>query len=258
MRFHFHTRGERSPFMYIFAEPMTEEQADEIQSRSEIANKKYERDVIGVDRSEQELQEEWQDIQHSVDERVDLAEIGDVKDEGKEQVPEEENTDGEERNDGVEESSSDVEDANSNENELKDEHDDVEVEEDESEDEAVETEEEESEDEAVEVEEDEPEDAAGEVQEWRAEDRVLKAPSAVQEFGHQEAGEVLTHLVSLVHVSVQKVVSAKPSQNVGAGEAELTSSTLTARSTSQHQPGCLERSPSPRYRSHRTRTRPSD
>ncbi|KAF1957363.1 Pet127-domain-containing protein [Byssothecium circinans] len=111
LRLHFHTRGERSQFMYIFAEPMTDEQADEIQSRSEIANKKYERDVIGIDHSDEELQEEWKDIQDRVDETIDL-EIEGVID----QVKEHEET--EDQGNDVRESASELEGTDSRESEM--------------------------------------------------------------------------------------------------------------------------------------------
>ncbi|CAI6333409.1 unnamed protein product [Periconia digitata] len=74
LRFHFYNKGGRSQFMYIFAEPMSDEQADEIQASNKALSQKFEREVIGVGRSgsdEGELQAEWQDIQDRVNEEVE-------------------------------------------------------------------------------------------------------------------------------------------------------------------------------------------
>lgn len=70
MRMHFESMERDEPYMYIFAEPVTEEQADEIQSSKSEAMKEFERSVIGVMRDDPEVQAEWQNIQHRVDEEV--------------------------------------------------------------------------------------------------------------------------------------------------------------------------------------------
>jgi hypothetical protein len=57
--------------MYVFAEPVTEEQADEIQGRGEAAQKHFARTVVGVGKDDPEVQAAWQDIQGEVDEQVD-------------------------------------------------------------------------------------------------------------------------------------------------------------------------------------------
>ena len=57
--------------MYIFAEPVTEEQADELQATGEAAQKKFARTVVGVGKDDSEVQAAWQDIQDEVDEQVD-------------------------------------------------------------------------------------------------------------------------------------------------------------------------------------------
>jgi hypothetical protein len=57
--------------MYIFAEPVTEEQADEIQSVGNAAQKHFARTVVGVGKDDPEVQAAWQDIQGEVDEQVD-------------------------------------------------------------------------------------------------------------------------------------------------------------------------------------------
>jgi hypothetical protein len=68
---HFHARGGKVPFMYIFAEPVTEEGADEIQNAKQLAQKAFARDIVGIDRNDPEIQKEWHDIQDSVDTEVD-------------------------------------------------------------------------------------------------------------------------------------------------------------------------------------------
>jgi hypothetical protein len=73
LHMHFHThkssRG-NPPFMYIFAEPVTEEQADAIQNKSQEAHKAFERDIVGIVKDDPALQAEWQQIQGRVDEEV--------------------------------------------------------------------------------------------------------------------------------------------------------------------------------------------
>lgn len=56
--------------MYVFAEPVTEEQADQIQNSKSEIRKEFERNVIGVKRDDPDMQAEWQDIQDRVDEEV--------------------------------------------------------------------------------------------------------------------------------------------------------------------------------------------
>jgi hypothetical protein len=71
IRLHFEARDAKTPFMYVFAEPVTEEQADEIQSRGEDAQKHFARTVVGVGKDNPEVQAAWQNIQDEVDEQVD-------------------------------------------------------------------------------------------------------------------------------------------------------------------------------------------
>lgn len=61
--------------MYIFAEPVTEERADEIQNALQAEHKAFERDIVGVQRDDPEIQAEWQDIQSRVDDEVDEDEF---------------------------------------------------------------------------------------------------------------------------------------------------------------------------------------
>lgn len=56
--------------MYVFAEPVSEERADEIQSTGVQAGKEWARRVVGVGKNDSEAKEEWQDLQEEVDEQV--------------------------------------------------------------------------------------------------------------------------------------------------------------------------------------------
>ncbi|CAN9413890.1 unnamed protein product [Alternaria alternata] len=71
IRLHFEAREGKTPFMYIFAEPVTEEQADEIQSAGEAAQKEFAQNVVGVGKGDAETQAAWQEAQDDVDEQVD-------------------------------------------------------------------------------------------------------------------------------------------------------------------------------------------
>jgi hypothetical protein len=65
--------------MYIFAEPVTEEQADALQNQKLPEQRAFERDIVGINQSDPEMQKEWQDIQKSVDNEVDEDGIREVK-----------------------------------------------------------------------------------------------------------------------------------------------------------------------------------
>lgn len=56
--------------MYVFAEPVTEERADEIQNTGVQYAKEWARRVVGVGKNDPEAQEEWKDLQEEVDEQV--------------------------------------------------------------------------------------------------------------------------------------------------------------------------------------------
>lgn len=56
--------------MYVFAEPVTEERADEIQNTGTQYAKDWARRVVGVGKNDPETQEAWQDLQEEVDEQV--------------------------------------------------------------------------------------------------------------------------------------------------------------------------------------------
>lgn len=56
--------------MYVFAEPVTDERADEIQNTGAQYAKEWARRVVGVGKNDSEVQEAWQDLQEEVDEQV--------------------------------------------------------------------------------------------------------------------------------------------------------------------------------------------
>lgn len=58
--------------MYVFAEPVTEERADEIQNTGVQYAKEWARRVVGVGKNDLEAQEEWKDLQEEVEEQVNV------------------------------------------------------------------------------------------------------------------------------------------------------------------------------------------
>ncbi|KAJ4350559.1 hypothetical protein N0V95_004665 [Ascochyta clinopodiicola] len=70
IRLHFETRDTKAPFMYVFAEPVTDERADDIQNTGAQYAKDWARRVVGVGKNDPEAQEAWQDLQEEVDEQV--------------------------------------------------------------------------------------------------------------------------------------------------------------------------------------------
>ncbi|KAF1346727.1 mitochondrial protein Pet127-domain-containing protein [Delphinella strobiligena] len=62
IRFHFETRPSTLPFMYIFAEPVSEDEADEIQNSQKEKVKEYERAVMGLDSRSSERSSEQADM----------------------------------------------------------------------------------------------------------------------------------------------------------------------------------------------------
>ena len=56
--------------MYVFAEPVTEERADEIQNTGVEYAREWTRRYIGVGKDDPETQEQWKDLQEEVDEQV--------------------------------------------------------------------------------------------------------------------------------------------------------------------------------------------
>ncbi|KAF9695278.1 hypothetical protein EKO04_006922 [Ascochyta lentis] len=70
IRLHFETRDTKAPFMYVFAEPVSDERADEIQNTGAQYAKDWARRVVGVGKNDPEAQEAWQELQEEVDEQV--------------------------------------------------------------------------------------------------------------------------------------------------------------------------------------------
>ncbi|KAI2487230.1 mitochondrial mRNA processing protein PET127 [Pyrenophora tritici-repentis] len=71
LRLHFEAREAKTSFMYIFVEPVTEEQADEIQEAGEAAQQEFARSVIGLENDNPATQASWQEVQDGVDEEID-------------------------------------------------------------------------------------------------------------------------------------------------------------------------------------------
>jgi hypothetical protein len=67
LRLHFETREGQTPFTYIFAEPMEEEQIDEIQKSNRAEILKFEQDVLGLNqKTDEELLKEKKDAEWEV------------------------------------------------------------------------------------------------------------------------------------------------------------------------------------------------
>ncbi|KAF2738558.1 Pet127-domain-containing protein [Polyplosphaeria fusca] len=88
IRLFFETRPSKGvPYMYIFAEPVTEEDADAIQNTNLPAQKAFARNIVGVKRDDPEVQAEWQDLEEQIDVEVseDEDKDHDIKQSDKEQ-----------------------------------------------------------------------------------------------------------------------------------------------------------------------------
>lgn len=70
LRLHMEARPSKSPFVYIFAEPVTEEQADKIQSEGDAQQKEFARTVVGIGKDDSEVQAAWRKTQDEVDEQL--------------------------------------------------------------------------------------------------------------------------------------------------------------------------------------------
>jgi hypothetical protein len=60
--------------MYVFAEPVTEDEAEAIQSRGEAEQREFARSVVGLERDSTDGQSAWQELQSNVDREVDQGE----------------------------------------------------------------------------------------------------------------------------------------------------------------------------------------
>lgn len=76
LRLHFETRDVDTPFMYIFAEPVTEEQVQEIQTQNNEKYEAFQRKLMGLEdeisesESAQKGEDKWADIQADVREAM--------------------------------------------------------------------------------------------------------------------------------------------------------------------------------------------
>lgn len=88
LRLHFETRGTDVPFMYIFAEPMEEEQIMEIQESNKAVIEDFEKRVLGLDSEETETEKveeelsdeekkavEWASMRAKVEENMEKDEL---------------------------------------------------------------------------------------------------------------------------------------------------------------------------------------
>lgn len=81
LRLHFETRGDETPFMYIFAEPMEEEQIQAIQESNKAAVLEFEQNVLGMTtKTDEEILEEkknaeWDSLRTKVEESMERDEL---------------------------------------------------------------------------------------------------------------------------------------------------------------------------------------
>ncbi|OCK75469.1 Pet127-domain-containing protein [Lepidopterella palustris CBS 459.81] len=78
IRLHFETRDVSIPFMYIFAEPVTEEEADEIQARPNPKMLEFERSLTGPRPEDEQMQAEWKEIKERVEIEIDEDQIAEA------------------------------------------------------------------------------------------------------------------------------------------------------------------------------------
>ncbi|MCJ1247262.1 hypothetical protein MMC30_004476 [Trapelia coarctata] len=76
IRLHFETRDTSTNFMYIFAEPVTEEQVEELQNKNTAAIEEFERELLGISNKEEDEADNWEKIQAKVEEAMDEDERG--------------------------------------------------------------------------------------------------------------------------------------------------------------------------------------
>jgi hypothetical protein len=89
LRIFFETRESNPPFMYIFAEPVTEDEIEQIQNSKKAEIEDYERNVLGIhqDRTLEELKSEqekveWEKLQAKVEDSMDEDELEVLVDNG--------------------------------------------------------------------------------------------------------------------------------------------------------------------------------
>ncbi|KAE9374423.1 Pet127-domain-containing protein [Stipitochalara longipes BDJ] len=79
IRLHFETRDGVTPFMYIFAEPVTEKKIESIQATNKRKIEEFEREVLGVTTSkltEEQKEVEWARLRAKVEEEMQNDELG--------------------------------------------------------------------------------------------------------------------------------------------------------------------------------------
>ena len=79
IRLHFETRPASTPFMYIFAEPVEEEEVEKIQATNKAKIEDFERRVLGLiseDASEEQRQAEWDNLRAEVEQSMQRDELG--------------------------------------------------------------------------------------------------------------------------------------------------------------------------------------
>jgi hypothetical protein len=82
LRLFFETRDTATPFMYIFAEPVTEDDIQKIQDSKKAEIEEYERTVLGIQREptpeeikNQQEEAEWEELQAKVEDSMDNDEL---------------------------------------------------------------------------------------------------------------------------------------------------------------------------------------
>jgi hypothetical protein len=78
LRLHFETRDGVTPFMYIFAEPVEEEEIERIQATKKQKIEEFERNILGLSTSElteEQKQAEWASLRAKVEERMEQDEL---------------------------------------------------------------------------------------------------------------------------------------------------------------------------------------
>lgn len=78
LRLHFETREGVAPFMYIFAEPLSETEIDEIQTTNQAEVAEFERRALGLkhDKIDDEASSEWGNLQAKVEKTMERDELG--------------------------------------------------------------------------------------------------------------------------------------------------------------------------------------
>lgn len=84
LRIHFETREAATPFMYVFAEPVSEEQVTQIQNRNSEKIEEFENRILGLHQTKENSDEdstdktdrsEWDDLRANVEDAMDQDEL---------------------------------------------------------------------------------------------------------------------------------------------------------------------------------------